>query len=65
MSPNSSLAQIPESAFNKDPWPAAKEGPVRFCNVGSQRAYHYLGSARIYYRMGGAFATGMIELLGK
>ena len=22
-------ANVPESAFNKDPWPAAKEGPVR------------------------------------
>ena len=43
------------------------KGPdwVRFYNVGSERGYHYLGSARIYYRMGKAFGEGMIELLGK
>lgn len=75
----------PESAFDKDPWPLAKEGPVKvflLCgqsnmqghaalrtleyliyNVGSERGYHYLGSARIMYRMGKAFAEGMIPLL--
>jgi hypothetical protein len=43
------------------------KGPdwVKFYNVGSERGYHYLGSARIYYRMGKAFGEGMIELLGK
>ena len=43
------------------------EGPkwVTFYNVGSERGYHYLGSARIYYRMGKAFGEGMIELLGQ
>jgi hypothetical protein len=35
---------------------------VRFYNVGSERAYHYLGSARIYSRMGKSFAASMIEL---
>ena len=41
------------------------KGPdwVKFYNVGSEMGYHYLGSARIYYRMGKAFAEGMIELL--
>ncbi|MBN2127925.1 MAG: hypothetical protein JW741_00435 [Sedimentisphaerales bacterium] len=37
----------------------------RALDVGSERGYHYLGSARIYYRMGKAFGEGMIELLGK
>jgi len=43
------------------------KGPdwVKFYNVGSERGYHYLGSARIYCRMGKAFGEGMIELLGK
>jgi alpha-galactosidase len=43
------------------------QGPdwVKFYNVGSERGYHYLGSARIYYRMGKAFGEGMMELLGK
>jgi alpha-galactosidase len=41
------------------------KGPdwVRFYNVGSERGYHYLGSARIYYQMGKAFGHGMIELM--
>ena len=34
-------------------------------NVGSERGYHYLGSARIYCRMGKAFANEMLKLLGK
>ncbi|MBN1422885.1 MAG: sialate O-acetylesterase [Planctomycetes bacterium] len=38
---------------------------VKFYNVGSERGYHYLGSARIYCRMGRAFGEGMVELLGK
>ncbi len=38
---------------------------VKFYNIGSERGYHYLGSARIYCKMGGAFAEGMIELMGK
>ena len=38
---------------------------VKFYNVGSERGYHYLGSARIYYRMGKAFAKGMVDLLPK
>ena len=41
------------------------KGPdwVKFYNVGSERGYHYLGSARIFYQMGQAFAQAMIELL--
>jgi alpha-galactosidase len=38
---------------------------VKFYNVGSERGYHYLGSARIYYQMGKAFAQGMLPLLEK
>ena len=38
---------------------------VKFYNFGSERGYHYFGSARIYYRMGKAFAEGMMELLGE
>jgi alpha-galactosidase len=43
------------------------QGPdwVRFYNVGSERGYHYLGSARIYCRMGTAFAESMLELIGR
>lgn len=43
------------------------KGPdwVKFYNVGSERGYHYLGSARIMYKMGSAFGEGMIELLGQ
>ena len=46
---------------NKGVW----KGPdwVKFYNIGSERGYHYLGSARIYYRMGKAFGEGMVELL--
>jgi alpha-galactosidase len=50
-----------EKMVEQDVW----QGPdwVRFYNVGSERGYHYLGSARIYYRMGKAFAAAMLELL--
>jgi hypothetical protein len=43
------------------------KGPnwVKFYNVGSERGYHYLGSARIYYKMGKAFGEAMTELLGR
>ena len=43
------------------------KGPdwVKFYNVGSERGYHYLGSARIYCKMGKAFANEMLKLLGK
>ena len=43
------------------------KGPdwVKFYNVGSNRAFHYLGSARILHKMGKAFGEGMVELLGK
>lgn len=50
-----------EEMANKEMW----KGPdwVKFYNVGSERGYHYLGSARIYYSMGRAFAEGMLDLL--
>ena len=43
------------------------KGPdwVKFYNVGSERGYHYLGSAQMLYKIGKAFAGGMIELLDK
>jgi len=43
------------------------KGPdwVRFYNVGSERGYHYLGSARIYCKIGRAMGRAMVELLGK
>ena len=52
-----------EAMARKGVW----KGPdwVKFYNVGSNLGYHYLGSARIYYRMGKAFGEGMTELLGK
>jgi len=52
-----------EEMVNKDVW----KGPdwVKFYNVGSERGYHYLGSARIYYKMGKAFGEAMAGLLGK
>jgi len=52
-----------EKMVNEGVW----KGPdwVKFYNVGSERGYHYLGSARIMHKMGKAFAEGMIELLGE
>ena len=52
-----------EEMVSKGVW----KGPdwVKFYNVGSERGYHYLGSARIYYQMGKAFGKGMVELLSK
>lgn len=52
-----------EELVNKGVWKG--EDWVKFYNVGSDRGYHYLGSGRIYYRMGKAFGEGMVELLGK
>ncbi len=37
---------------------------VKFYNVGSDRGYHYLGSARIYTRIGTALGRAMVELDG-
>jgi hypothetical protein len=36
---------------------------VKFYNVGSERGYHYLGSAKIYYQMGKAFGESMAEFM--
>jgi len=36
----------------------------KFYNVGSERGYHYLGSARILYRIGSAMGKAMLDLLG-
>ncbi len=49
-----------EELVRADVW----KGPdwVRFYNVGSERAYHYLGSAKMMYSMGQAFAESMIEM---
>ncbi|MBN2473639.1 MAG: hypothetical protein JXB62_03450 [Pirellulales bacterium] len=43
------------------------QGPdwVKFYNVGSERGYHYLGSAKIYCQMGRAFGEAMVDLLGQ
>jgi hypothetical protein len=48
---------------NKGVW----KGPdwVKFYNVGSERGYPYLGSARICYQIRKAFGKGMVELLSK
>ena len=37
----------------------------KFYNVGSDRGYHYLGSARILYRIGKAFGNAMVDLLSR
>lgn len=52
-----------EEMVNENVW----RGPdwAKFYNVGSDRGYHYLGSGRIFYRMGRAFGDAMIELLPK
>ena len=52
-----------EKLVNEGVW----KGPdwVRFYNIGSEKGYHYLGSARIYTRMGKAFGQGMLELMGR
>jgi len=52
-----------EEMVNKSMWKGSDW--VKFYNVGSERGYHYLGSARIYYQMGKAFGEGMAELLGE
>ncbi len=50
-----------EEMVKKGVW----KGPdwVRFYNIGSERGYHYLGSARILYRIGEAMGRGMTELI--
>jgi len=52
-----------EEMVNQGVW----KGPdwVKFYNVGSERGYHYLGSARILHKIGKAFGEGMIELIEK
>jgi hypothetical protein len=50
-----------EELVNTNVWRSADW--VRFYNVGSERGYHYLGSAKIYYSIGTAFGESMIELL--
>lgn len=35
---------------------------VKFYNVGSEKGYHYLGSARIYTKIGKAMANAMLEM---
>jgi len=47
-----------EGVWRGPDWP-------KFYNVASEPAYHYLGSAKIYYQMGKAFGEAMLELLGK
>lgn len=49
---------VKEGVWKGPDWP-------RFYNVGSDRGYHYLGSGRIYYKMGQAFGEAMLELLEK
>jgi alpha-galactosidase len=41
------------------------KGPdwVKFYNVGSEKGYHYLGSAKMLYSIGEAFGEGMIGML--
>lgn len=41
---------VDEGVFKGADW-------VKFYNVGSERGYHYLGSARIYTQMGKAFGA--------
>jgi len=52
-----------EKMVNDGVW----KGPdwPRFYNIGSERGYHYLGSGRIYYKMGQAFGEAMLKLLEK
>lgn len=50
-------AMVKENVWKGPDW-------VKFYNVGSEKGYHYLGSAKIMYKMGKAFGRGMIELLG-
>jgi len=50
-----------EKMVNEGVW----KGPdwPRFYNVGTDRGYHYLGSGRIYYRIGRALGEAMLNLL--
>lgn len=52
-----------EKLSSSDIW----KGPewVKFYNVGSERGYHYLGSARIYTRMGKAMGEAMAGMMAK
>jgi len=52
-----------EKMVNENVW----RGPdwVKFYNVGSERGYHYLGSARILYKIGTGLGEAMADLLGK
>lgn len=47
---------VKEGAWKGPEWP-------RFYNVGSERGVHYLGSGRIYYKMGEAFGEAMLGLI--
>ena len=49
---------VKDNVWSGPEWP-------KFYNVGSDRGYHYLGSGKMMYQMGTAFAQGMIELLGE
>jgi len=46
---------VKEGVWQGPNWP-------EFYNVGSQKAYHYLGSGKMMYRIGKAFADSMLEL---
>ena len=46
---------VKEGVWKGPNWP-------EFYNVGSQKAYHYLGSGRMMYRIGTAFGEAMLEL---
>ena len=46
-------------------YPKWREDLERWKKTGSDRPYHYLGSALWYNRIGKAFGQAMLELLGK
>ena len=49
---------VREGVWRGPQWP-------KFYNVGSDRGYHYLGSARIMYKIGKAMAKAMLLLMQK
>ena len=49
--------------FEQGAWKG--EDKDRYYRIASDRPYHYLGSAKIYYLMGHAFGEAMVELLPK
>ncbi|MCH2160734.1 MAG: sialate O-acetylesterase [Phycisphaerales bacterium] len=54
---------IAQEMYDEDVWKG--EDKARFYRIASDRPYHYLGSGKIYFLMGHAFGTEMVEATTK